>query len=728
MSPIKESHHAGAQLYILMISMHGLIRSHDLELGRDADTGGQTTYVVELARALSRHAEVGKVDLITKLIDDANLSPDYAQPVEALGGCARIVRLPCGPKKYFRKELLWPHLDQVVDHCLHFLRQQGRLPDVIHSHYADAGYVGKQLSTLLGIPLVHTGHSLGRSKKSRLLADGKKERSIERQFNFEQRIKTEEEVIQHASLLVTSTRQEIEEQYGMYTNHEQRKCSVIPPGTNNSRFSPPGRKLANVRLNEKVDCFLSEADKPMILAINRPVLRKNLKGLITAFGEDPRLQEMANLVIVAGERDDIRNMEENQKTVLNDILLDIDKYDLWGKVAFPKHITQDEIPDLYRLANRRKGVFVNPALTEPFGLTLIEAAASGLPIIAPDDGGPKDIISNCGNGLLTNTLDSKAIADAIHTALTDSKQWKSWSRSGITGVKNHYTWDAHVEKYMKQVGLLHRRDRKRIRRQQAMTLIAGKSPMPLVSMALISDIDHTLIGDKIALEQLIDWLKPQSQKFAFGIATGRTLESTLKILQKNRVPTPDVLVTSVGSEINYGPNLTPDIGWANHIRHLWRRDDLMKAMTNITGIELQSDENQREFKISYLVSPELMPPVEEIYRVLHERHLHAQVIYSHNAFLDILPVRASKGHAVRYLAYKWGLPLKNFIVAGDSGNDSEMLVGATRAIVVANHSDELEKLRGLESIYFSNCNYSAGIIEGLNHYGFDIPLTSIRTE
>jgi sucrose-phosphate synthase len=723
---IGKDHKAGSELYILMISMHGLIRSYDLELGQDADTGGQTTYVVELARALSRHSEVSKVDLVTKLIDDTDVSPDYAVPEESLGGCARIVRLPCGPKKYMRKELLWPHLDQAVDHCLHFLRQQGRLPDIIHSHYADAGYVGKQLSTLLGIPLVHTGHSLGRSKKSRLLADGKKERTIERQFNFRQRIKTEEEVIQHASLVVTSTRQEIEEQYGMYANHDQRKCSVIPPGTNNSRFSPPSRKPINGILKEKIDRFLSDTDKPIILAINRPVLRKNLKGLIAAYGESSSLQEVANLVIVAGMREDIRNMEETQQSVMNEVLLDVDKYDLWGKVAFPKKITQDEIPELYRLASSRKGIFVNPALTEPFGLTLIEAAASGLPIIAPDDGGPKDIISNCRNGLLTNTLDSKAIADSIHTALSDIKQWKSWSRSGITGVRNNYTWDAHVEKYMKQVRLLHRRDRKRIRRQQAMVLHAGKSPMPLVNMALISDIDNTLIGDKASLGQLIDWLRPQSQKLAFGIATGRSLESALKILKRHRVPIPDVLVTSVGSEINYGPDLSPDIGWSNHIRHLWRRDDLVNVMSDIPGLKLQADENQREFKISYLVSPNLMPPVEQIYRSLHGLRLHAQVIYSHNELLDILPVRASKGHAVRYLAYKWGLPLKNFIVAGDSGNDSEMLVGATRAIVVANHSPELESLRGLDHIYFAQAEYSAGIIEGLNHYGFDVVAPTVK--
>ena len=50
--------------YILLLSIHGLIRGHDLELGRDADTGGQIKYVVELTRALGAHPEVEKVDLL----------------------------------------------------------------------------------------------------------------------------------------------------------------------------------------------------------------------------------------------------------------------------------------------------------------------------------------------------------------------------------------------------------------------------------------------------------------------------------------------------------------------------------------------------------------------------------------------------------------------------------------------------------------------------------------
>ena len=70
----------GEGLYIVLISVHGLIRGEDLELGRDADTGGQTKYVVELARALAANPEVGRVDLVTRQIFDAKVSDDYAEP------------------------------------------------------------------------------------------------------------------------------------------------------------------------------------------------------------------------------------------------------------------------------------------------------------------------------------------------------------------------------------------------------------------------------------------------------------------------------------------------------------------------------------------------------------------------------------------------------------------------------------------------------------------------
>jgi len=703
---------------ILMLSIHGLIRGKNPELGRDADTGGQVTYVLELARALGRNPNVERVELLTRLIEDPGVSSDYSLPREELGENAHIVRLPFGPKRYIRKELLWRHLDHLVDRCLLYLRSQQNLPDIIHTHYADAGMVGVQLSQLLGIPQIHTGHSLGRCKLNRMLETGRKEHSLERQFNFNQRIAAEEEVLRHSSMIITSTRQEVTEQYGIYEHFNPQRAQVIPPGTDTSRFSPPGRRKLQDAVVQMIDRFLSEPEKPMILAICRPDARKNLHRLLIAYGEDRTLQSKANLVIIAGNRDDIKTLEESQQQVLSDLLFTLDRYDLWGKVALPKHHTMDDVPNLYRLAARRHGIFVNPALTEPFGLTLIEAAASGLPIVATHDGGPNDIIANCRNGLLIDPFSTSAIADALKTALSDSTVWRKWARNGINGVKRHYTWDGHVAKFLNCANRVLRKARKRVRRELAAILREGKSPLPLVDKALVSDIDNTLIGDRDGLERLLEWLHNNAGKVAFGIATGRTLESTTKVLREWNLPTPDVLITSVGTEINYGFDLRPDTGWEKHIRHLWRPDALTRALIEIPGLKPQLKENQRTFKISYNVTPELLPPLKEINEHLSSLNLHAKIIYSHQAYLDILPVRASKGQAIRYLAYKWGLPLNAFLVAGDSGNDAEMMLGDTLGVIVGNHSPELKSLRGHHQVYFAAANNAWGILDGIDHYRF----------
>ena len=62
-------------LRLLHLNLHGLIRSHDLELGRDSDTGGQTLYVLELVKGLAARPEVDKVQLLTRLIVDRKSLP-----------------------------------------------------------------------------------------------------------------------------------------------------------------------------------------------------------------------------------------------------------------------------------------------------------------------------------------------------------------------------------------------------------------------------------------------------------------------------------------------------------------------------------------------------------------------------------------------------------------------------------------------------------------------------
>ncbi|MDD2740016.1 MAG: HAD family hydrolase, partial [Methylomonas lenta] len=108
-------------LHIVLISIHGLIRGQNLELGRDADTGGQTKYVVELAKALALQPDVKRVDLITRRVIDSDVAADYAEPIEMLSENAQIVRIDAGPEAYIPKEELWDHLDNFADNLLSWL-------------------------------------------------------------------------------------------------------------------------------------------------------------------------------------------------------------------------------------------------------------------------------------------------------------------------------------------------------------------------------------------------------------------------------------------------------------------------------------------------------------------------------------------------------------------------------------------------------------------------------
>lgn len=704
-------------LYILLISVHGLIRAQAPELGRDPDTGGQVLYVLELAKALAGHPAVAQVDLLTRRIEDPAISEDCAQPEEPIASHARIVRLPFGPRRYIRKELLWDHLDCLVDSYLAHARQLPRLPDVLHSHYGDAGYVAMHLANLLGIPFIHSGHSLGRCKKACMLQAGGKEAQLERMFNFSRRISVEEDVLENASLVITSTRQELTEQYGLYSNFDPRRAVVIPPGIDLSRFYPPDARKSLPHIAHEVDRFLKKPRKPMLLCIGRPAPRKNLLGLVRAYGEDPELRRKANLVVVGGNRGDILDLDDIGRETWQEMILAMDRYDLYGHLAIPKSHRPEDVPELYRLAVRRKGLCVNPAHSETFGLTMIEAAATGLPLVATANGGPADILANCRNGLLMNVNEPGAIASALQEALSDSRRWGEWSRNGLRGIRDHYTWDAHSVKYLNQVERILKRERKRQRKELAAGRRAGPPPFLSAEWVIILDLDRTLIGDRDAIQDLVAWVKARRRRLVFGVVTGRKLESALWVLQDWGVGTPDVSISSVGSEIHYGPDWTHDAGWERHILRDWRRDEIARRMETVPGLRLQAVRKLGPTKLSYHVSPGRFAGLEKVHQILREGHLRARVIYSQSRYLDFLPVRASKGQAVRYLAYKWGFPMDRCVAAGDSGNDLDMLTGGCLGIVVANHSPELACLRGRENVYFAERPFSGGVAEGLVHFG-----------
>nr|WP_236649170.1 HAD-IIB family hydrolase [Rhodopirellula sp. SM50] len=700
---------AAGELNICLISLHGLIRGTDPELGCDADTGGQVKYVLELARELGARSNVRQVQLLTRQIIDPKVSEDYAVLEEPIGECAKIVRIPFGPKRYLKKESLWPYIEMFIDQTLAHFKRNG-IPDVIHGHYADAGIAGAHLSQLLHLPYIFTGHSLGRVKRQRLSGGKTNPEALEKKYKLTQRIEAEETALETAAMVVTSTNQEVKQQYELYDHYVPARMEVIPPGVDLSHFSPLADPAHEPQIGRALEPFLREPDKPMILTLARPDERKNLEMLVKVYGESEELQKVANLVLILGTRDDLRELPKGQQTIITNILHLIDQYDLYGKVAYPKSHRPSDVPDLYRMVAQSKGVFINPALTEPFGLTLLEAGATGVPIVATNDGGPRDIISNCENGLLIDPHDSGEIERALLRVLTEEDVWQKFSQAGIAGTRKHYAWSNHASRYL--------RDVKEIleRATYPSSVNRPERKLPQFDRMIITDLDNTLTGDDEALGRFVDLIR-ENDHIGFGIATGRRRDSALELIESLGLPQPDLLDTDAGTQLHYGESMTPDRTWQKSIGYAWDRDGILACLENLEGLTRQSDDRQSDFKVSFDMDPSKIT-VTNVKKKLREAGLRAKVVLSLGMFLDVIPVRGGSDLSMRHVLWKWGFQPDHVLVAGDSGNDAGMLLGRTLGVVVANHSRELERLKNRPRIYFANTPHAGGILEGIEYYNF----------
>jgi sucrose-phosphate synthase-like glycosyltransferase len=316
------------------ISIHGLLRGTDPEVGADIDTGGQVRYVLDLIEAMGSHRSIRKVDLLTRKITDARVASDYGVEREPLYPKVSIRRIPCGPGRYMRKELLWPHLSEFTDGALAMIREQGELPDVLHAHYADAGLVAVRLSKALGVPVVFTGHSLGRFKLANLMARGMEREKANQTFNLPERIEAEEETIENSALIVASSKTEEHEQYRLYDHYERKRIMVNPPGCDLAKFGEKPGRAANQALQQTLARFLGDPAKPALIMLARPDPQKNILAAIETFAE-AGLRDKCNLVLFLGARDDIRELEPAQKKLLQDVLYLIDRHNLYGSVAYP---------------------------------------------------------------------------------------------------------------------------------------------------------------------------------------------------------------------------------------------------------------------------------------------------------------------------------------------------------------------------------------------------------
>lgn len=262
---------------------------------------------------------------------------------------------------------------------------------------------------------------------------------------------------------------------------------------------------------------------------------------------------------------------------------------------------------------------------------------------------------------------------------------------------------------------------------------------------LVSDVDGTLLegakagrGCSALAERL------HLSQAALVLATGRDLALTLEATQELMaagLPRPEALICSVGSEIYLGEANQPDERWADHIADGWDGDAVRRALSPVVGLEPQDDEAQRRYKASYFFAANgtvdggerPTPPRVSVERAgdvtaaaasaLAAAGLQARLIASAGSFLDVLPAKASKGAAVNWLISMAAFDPRGVVVAGDSGNDREMLLTRLggeplRAVVVGNREPELDDIADQPNVYLAERFSASGVLEGLLAHGW----------
>ncbi|MEX0604398.1 MAG: HAD-IIB family hydrolase [Marinobacter sp.] len=702
----EEDSHVGNRSIIMHIALQGCLRSGSIPYGLTADTGGHIRYLLELVEALAQRPEVSHQIIVTRAFDAPHLGEEYKCLEEAMSENVTLWRCQGASSAYLSKEELWRELPHLVRDLIVRMKQTRLQPNLIHAHYADAGVMALRLKAALGIPYVFTAHSLGATKALHKALDAPVDRVLKR------RIRLEEIAIKGADRLIASSEHETLVQYGLYRQHDIRKAQVNPPGCDLQIFRTPAPANAAKEVDAELRRFLRQPDRPCLLAIARPVEKKNLYALVKAYGENPRLRERANLVIYAGTRSQIQSGEPEAQQVWQHLLELIDDYDLYGDVAYPKHHELRHVPAIYQWAARRRGVFVNPALNEPFGLTLLEAAAAGLPVVATREGGPVDIVGRCQNGHLVSPTDLNAIAEACHHLLTDDLDWKRYSSRGSQNV-NFYTWSRHARQYIQDAGLA-------LPEQSA-----ARHQRP-VTQLMATDMDATLLGHWEGLANLRDWLA-QNLHYLFVVATGRAVEEAMGEMAAWSAPLPDFLIADVGSSIyRISPHGEPQLiaDWHRRLDEGWQREACRRLLEKEKALTPQPESTQFAYKLSYFLddSRNRAPGstskhiVERIERTLLLAGLTARVVHSHDNLIDILPAGGGKARAVEFICEEFGLGRHQVVAAGDSGNDIDLLKYAALGIAVANHTVELEALRRCKNIYWAKTECAAGLLEGLRYW------------
>lgn len=488
---------------IVLVSPHGWFGQEGV-LGRP-DTGGQVVYVLDQAKSLETQLQEDlklagldvmgvqpKVIILTRLIpnNDGTLCNQRLEKVHGTDN-AWILRVPLREfnpnmtNNWISRFEFWPYLETyAIDAEKELLAEFQGKPDLIVGNYSDGNLVAFLLARRLKVTQCNIAHAL---EKSKYLFSNLYWQDLDDKYHFSLQFTADLIAMNAANFIISSTYQEIVGTADSVGQYESYKCftmpdlyhvvsgielfspkfNVVPPGVNEHYYFPYSRmedRLESDRarleeilftLEDSSQAFgkLDDPSKRPLFSVARLDRIKNLTGLAECFGKNQALQERCNLILVAGKLRVEESGDNEERDEIVKLYRIIDEYNLHGKIRWlGVRLSKTDSGEIYRVIADRQGIFVQPALFEAFGLTILEAMISGLPTFATQFGGPLEIIQDKFNGFYINPTHLEETAEKILEFVSKCDQnpnyWYEISTRAIDRVYSTYTWKIHTNKLL----------------------------------------------------------------------------------------------------------------------------------------------------------------------------------------------------------------------------------------------------------------------------------------
>ncbi len=391
------------QKSIALISVHG---DPSAEIGKE-EAGGQNVYVRQVGEALSRQG--WQVDMFTRRAD-----PDQAPIVQHNDRC-RTIRLTAGPQAFIPRDELFEYLPTFVQEFLKFQRHSRLQYRVLHTNYWLSSWVGMQLKKVLGIPQVHTYHSLGAVKYQSVPTVP---------LVATTRLEVERMLLETAERVVATSPQEKEHMRSLVST--KGAIDIIPCGTDISHFGSvsrqEGRQTLGIAPDEKVVLYVGRFDP-----------RKGIETLVRAMGHSS-LRDGGKLRLIIGGGSRPGQSDGHERERIEGIVAELGLAEI---TEFPGRLSPSILPIYYGAAD----VSVVPSHYEPFGLVAIEAMACRIPVVASDVGGLQFTVRSHETGLLAPPKDDVAFAAAIDRILTNPEWQLQLGQQARLHVEEKFSWD-----------------------------------------------------------------------------------------------------------------------------------------------------------------------------------------------------------------------------------------------------------------------------------------------